>query len=282
MKGKLFSIEEFSTFDGPGVRITVFLKGCPLRCMWCHNPEGQSFSNEILRSPNGCLQCNACLIAGKKKTGVPCMVEESIAVCPRNLVRGSGEDITPEELLSVLEKKLNMLNSTGGGVTFSGGEPLAQHEFLISCLQLLKSKTNRAIQTSGFCDSDIFKSVIPDCDYVLYDLKIMNPKLHKKYTGFTNEKILENYKILAGSGKDFITRMPLIPNVNDTVENITQTAEFLSRHNVNKIELLPYNKAAGAKYKMLDRKYEIDFDASATPNRHMEIFDKYKIEVNVL
>ena len=282
MTGKIFSIEEFSTFDGPGVRTTVFFKGCPLQCAWCHNPEGQRFADEILRSPNGCLGCNACLEEGRKQTGIPSLVEESIAVCPRNLIRHCGETLTPEALVARLEPKLEMLNLTGGGVTFSGGEPLAQAPFVLECLRLLRQKTNRALQTSGFCDRHTFEAVLRECDYVLFDLKHMDDQTHRRYTGQSNELILENYACLAKSGVPFITRIPLIPSVNDTAENLDATARFMKTYGVRKIELLPYNRSAGAKYQLLNRTYEVDFDGMQTPQPHKEIFESYGIEVSVL
>ena len=275
--GRIFAIEEFSTFDGPGIRMTVFLKGCPLRCMWCHNPEGQHFESQYIRSENGCLHCGACIQAGDGH-----LTEKSVESCPRNLVRLCGEDISPEDLLGKIENKLWMLHSTGGGVTFSGGEPLSQPEFLLSCLDVLKGKTHRAIQTSGFAPAEIFAEALARCEYVLYDLKLMESEKHKQYTGVDNKHILENYRILAASGKPFITRIPLIPGVNDTCENLRQTAAFLQTLDVKKIELLPYNKAAGAKYKMLGRRYETDFDPFAAPKTHRDIFEDHEIEVRVL
>lgn len=211
MKGTVFSIEEFSVFDGPGIRTTVFLKGCPLKCQWCHNPEGQRFQPEYLRSPNGCLGCMACVEAGRKLTGKPCLVEQSISACPRNLVRLCGDTYTPEDLTALLEKKLWMLNTAGGGITFSGGEPLSQPGFLTECLKLLEGKTHRAIQTSGFGPEAVFRQALEHCEYVLYDLKHMDPAVHRHYTGVDNDQILSNYRTLVQSGKAFITRIPLIP-----------------------------------------------------------------------
>ena len=280
--GRVFSIEEFSTYDGPGIRMTVFMKGCPLRCMWCHNPEGQRFEKEMVRSPNGCLGCGACLKKGEELRGEPCLVPESVDVCPRRLVRESGIDYTPEKMVEKIEKNVSILNLSGGGVTFSGGEPLSQWRFVLECMKLLRGKTNRALQTCGFAESHIFEEVLSECDYVLYDLKQMDSAVHKKYTGVGNEQIIENYRTLAKSGKEFITRIPLIPTVNDTEKNIKETAKFMSDLGVNKIELLPYNKMAGGKYLMLGRKYEIDFDGDRAPENHIDVFNDFGIEVKVL
>ena len=280
--GRVFSIEEFSTYDGPGIRMTIFMKGCPLRCMWCHNPEGQRFEKEMVRSPNGCLSCGSCTRKGEELTGEPCLVPESVGVCPRGLVRVSGVDYKSEELVAKIEKNIAILNMSGGGVTFSGGEPLAYWRFVLECLRLLRGKTGRALQTSGYAPIGVFTTVLEECDFVLFDLKHMDSEIHKRYTGFGNERILENYRVLAASGKEFITRIPLIPTVNDTEENIRATASFMSELGVSKIELLPYNKMAGGKYLMLGRKYETDFDGDLPPQIHKEIFDEYGIEVKVL
>lgn len=282
LTGRIFSIEEFSTYDDPGIRTTVFLKGCSLRCMWCHNPEGQQFDIEIARSPNGCLSCGACMRVGETKTGFRCLVPESVGVCPKRLVRLCGEDYSPRQLVSKIEKNIEILNMSEGGVTFSGGEPLCQADFVEECMKLLRGKTHRALQTCGFAQSEVFKRVLSECDYVLYDLKLMNDELHKRYTGVSNAIILKNYRILSESGTEFCTRIPLIPTVNDTEDNITATARFMKECNVNYVELLPYNKMAGGKYLMLGRKYEPDFDGSIEVNINKEIFNKYGIEVKVL
>lgn len=280
--GRVFSIEEFSIYDGPGIRTTVFLKGCPLRCVWCHSPEGQSFEQEFLRSPNGCLHCGACLNVGKESTGTPKLVKESIAACPRGLIREAGIDYTSEELIQKLSKLIPILNRNGGGITFSGGEPLAQSEFLKECLILLNGKTNRAIQTSGFCQSERFDTILEHCDYVLYDLKLMDAKKHLRYCGVENAVILQNYQILAKSGKQFVTRLPLIPTVNDTEENLRATADFLLQNNVSYLEILPYHALTGSKYALCDRIYAPPFDQNVKPDPHLEIFKSYNIEVNIL
>ena len=281
-KGKIFSIEELSTYDGPGIRMTVFMKGCPLRCMWCHNPEGQRFESEMVRSPNGCLKCNACIKKGSELTGKDIIVPESISVCPRNLIRMSGEEYTAEQLINRIEKNIPILNMSSGGVTFSGGEPLCQAEFVAECMRLLRGKTNRALQTCGYADSDTFRLVLKECDYVLYDLKLMDNDKHRYYTGVSNELILNNYRILVESGKEFCTRIPLIPTVNDTEENITATAGFMRSLGIDYVELLPYNKMAGSKYAMLGRTYLPDFDDNTGPQMHRDIFHSYGIKTKTL
>ncbi len=281
-EGRIFAIEEFSTYDGPGIRMTVFMKGCPLRCRWCHNPEGQRFEAEMIRSPNGCLSCGACTQKGEELTGSACLVPESISVCPRRLVRICGQLYTPQGLVSEIEKNLPLLNMSGGGVTFSGGGPLCHYEFVMECMRLLRGKTNRAIQTCGQVGSEIFSNALAQCDYMLYDLKHMDSEIHKRFTGVGNEQILKNYESLARSGMPFVTRIPLIPTVNDTAKNIRETSDFMSRLGVKYVELLPYNKMAGGKYMMLGRKYEPSFDGSLTPNDRRDIFNEYGIEVKIL
>lgn len=280
--GRIFAIEEFSTYDGPGIRMTVFLKGCPLRCMWCHNPEGQRYDKEMVRSPNGCLSCGACMRRGEALTGIPSLVPESAEVCPRKLIRVSGEDITAEELCEKIRKNAPILNMSGGGVTFSGGEPLMQSDFVLQCAQMLRGTTSRALQTCGYADPSRFLRVLSECDYVLYDLKLMNDARHRHYTGVSNARILENYRLLAKSGVPFITRIPLIPTVNDTVDNIRETAALLRECGVKRIELLPYNQMAGGKYLMLGRTYDPEFNGTIKPEPHIDIFAQHGVEVTIL
>ena len=280
--GVVFSIEEFSLYDGPGIRTTVFFKGCPMRCTWCHSPEGQSPVPEPIRSPNGCIGCNACLMRGKELTGEYRIVAESAEVCPRRLIREAGKIMQAETLVEKILKNRDVFASTGGGVTFSGGEPTAQPEFLLACLRLLRRQTNRAIQTCGYCDPSVFARILAECDYVLYDLKLINSEMHQHFCGRDNAVILENYHYLAASGVPFITRIPVIPRVNDTVENMEATARLMREVGAKRLELLPYHKLSGAKYAMTGRIYAPGFDETVAPQMHTELFESLGIEVNIL
>ena len=278
----IFSIEEFSTFDGPGIRTTVFLKGCPLRCEWCHNPEGQSYENEVIKTQYGCTNCGECLKFADKTDSGYVYSEKSIVACPNRLLRPAGRLYIPQALVDELSKNINLLNKSGGGVTFSGGEPLSHPEFLIDTLRLLENKTHRAIQTSGFCKNEFFKAVLENVDYALFDIKLVDDKQHIKYTGVSNKSILQNLETLVKSSKDFVIRTPLIPTVTDTVQNLSEIALLLDGFNIREIDLLPYNKVAGGKYAAVGRKFKPSFDETKPPQPHTEIFERYNIKVNIL
>lgn len=271
----VFAIEEFSVYDGPGIRSTVFLKGCPLLCSWCHNPEGQAFHNEIQKNTGGCLQCGACLRASNNGQ----LTEDSVAACPAHLLRWAATSYTPETLVAKLLKNRDLLS---GGVTFSGGEPLSHPAFLQECLQRLNGQLHRAIQTCGYADPATFRTILPHTDYVLYDLKLMEDAAHRRFTGVSNTSILENYRTLSQSDVPFITRTPLIPTVTDTVENLTAIAAFLQKNGVHEIELLPYHTAAGGKYASLGRIYEPPFDETIPPTPRTEIFESFGITARIL
>ena len=279
--GRIFSIEEFSVYDGPGIRTTVFLKGCPLHCTWCHNPEGQEFSSEIIRSPNGCIGCLECEKYAVTKNGKLKFTDDSIKRCPNHLLRVCGEEYTSAELCKKLLKNEVILKN-GGGITFSGGEPLAQYEFLFECLDMLKGKLHTAIQTSGFCASGVFDMALAKADHFLFDLKIYNEKKHIEFTGVSNRQIIENFSKLAQSSKTFTVRIPLIPTVTDSEENIVSISDFLCRNGVDYAELLPYNKMAGGKYKMSGKEYTPNFDETVPVNTRPEIFDSFGIKTKIL
>ena len=280
MEARIFSIEEFSVYDGPGIRTTVFLKGCPLRCSWCHNPEGQSFEEQIVKSPNGCINCGNCIKYAKTCDGQFEFTQDSIKNCPIGLLRVCGEKIDSKSLCKKLLKNQNLLQN--GGVTFSGGEPLCQSSFLLECLDELHGKLHTAIQTSGYCETEIFDKVIDKADYFLFDLKLADDAQHIKYTGVSNKLIHKNFSLLAKSSKDFVVRVPLIPTVTDTDDNILGIVGLLKENNVNYLELLPYNKMAGGKYALVGKKYAPDFDEQQEINIPSRILTENGIEFKVL
>ena len=280
-KGLVFAIEEFSVFDGNGIRSTVFLKGCPLKCSWCHNPEGQSFDIQIIKSPNGCTDCKNCIKAANA-AGYSGLSYESIAACPQNLIRVSGEEYIVDSLTNILLKNKRIFDSTGGGVTFSGGEPLAQPDFLLNMLKALSGKLNRCVQTSGYAPPSVFSEVLKETDYFLYDLKVLNPKLSIEHTGADINVILGNFDLLIKSGKEFTVRIPLIPTVTDTKENINAIIELLNSYSITYAEGLPYNKMAGAKYQMCQREYKPQFDPEQQVYLPVDEFRKNGIELKIL
>ncbi len=280
--GIVFSMEEFSVYDGPGIRTTVFLKGCPLRCSWCHNPEGQSPSPQIIRNGNGCIGCGNCIRHAKGTEEAPSYTSACIAHCPQRLLRMCGEEYSPRQLCDKLLQNQALL--ADGGVTFSGGEPLLQSEFLFSCLSLLEGKLHRAIQTCGYASPEVFCHALSLTDYVLYDLKLMDDGAHIRYTGCSNRPILQNFEALAESfpADRFAVRVPLIPGVTDTEENLSAIAALLQKHRIPSVELLPYNKFAGSKYHLVGKEYQPLFDESQPPQPHAELFAAHGIEAAVL
>lgn len=272
-EGIIFDIKQFAVFDGPGIRTTVFLKGCPLRCMWCHNPEGLSFQPQLMVSQNGCSHCGRCKEACSHPDHCT-LCGACVRACPNRLRKICGEPVTAEQLAAKILKDKEYLTNEGGGVTFSGGEPCGQPDFLLECLERLESM-HRAIETSGYCDPDIFKKIIDRVDYIIMDLKLMDEKEHKHYTGVSNQKILKNLEQVKHSGKPFRIRIPVIPGVNDTEQNFRKTAEAVSGvENLEFVELLPYHQTAGAKYEMVNRVYRPTFDVEQAPDLNIRIFEE--------
>lgn len=273
MKGIIFDIKQFAVFDGPGIRTTVFLKGCPLRCQWCHNPEGLSFRPQLMVSRGGCTHCGKCREVCRHPN--QCRVcGKCIRACPLHLRRIAGTVMESDELVQILEKDKDYLKKAGGGVTFSGGEPTAQPEFLLECLQKLSS-VNRAIETSGYCWPLTFGKILKHLDYIIMDVKMADREKHIRYTGVDNDLILRNLELVKKSGKPFRIRIPVIPGVNDSKEDFRQTAELLagSEDNFEGVELLPYHRTAGAKYEMLGADFRPDFDTEREPNMDTEPFE---------
>jgi len=276
MKGRIFDIAEFSLHDGPGVRTTVFLKGCPLRCMWCHNPESQNFGKELMVSYRSCSHCGKCTaLCASPGNCVSCGA--CVSGCPSRLRKLVGEDIEAAVLAGVIKKNNELFEKSGGGVTISGGEPLFQPAFCIELMEEL-SHGHVALDTSGFAGKDIFKEAVGYASLVLFDVKLMDADKHYHYTGVDNKLILENLEQLCSGETPFLVRVPLISGVNDDEEFTRDLCQRIrGARNLIRVDLLPYHRGAGAKYAMLGRAYEPDFDLYASPGVQRDIFQEYSI-----
>lgn len=280
VKGTIFNIEEFAVHDGPGIRKLVFFKGCPLNCSWCHNPEGISFRKELMVSQVACIQCGKCKEICIHDECEAC--GKCVGICPLRLRKVCGQETEAQELAEKLLKGKEVLINSGGGITISGGEPLAQPDFLFDLLKQLKP-LHIAVETSGYASGSIFQKMVSMVDLVLMDVKHTDPKIHKKYTGIDNSLILENLKFLCQSSIDFCIRIPLIPGVNDTRENMEMTALLIKDSKyLKQVELLPYHQTAGAKYPMVNKIFSPGFDTNKKVNVWKDIFENYNINVTVL
>lgn len=259
--GIISHIQRFSIHDGPGARTTVFLMGCPLRCFWCHNPETLTYRPEPIHNPDKCLRCLNCVVAcptgALRKDSTLCVSCFKCAdACPPKALSSSGRITGAIELMEEVLRDKQMYGRTGGGVTFSGGEPTVQHEFLDEMLGLCAAESvHTAIDTSGLCNSGVFLRLCRKASFVLLDLKHMDSKQHSKMTGKPNELILENAKLLAENGIRMEIRIPIIPGYNDDEENLIETARFAgSLSTVESMTLLGYHKLGLSKYFGLGRR----------------------------
>ena len=267
--GIVFDIKEFAVFDGPGIRTTVFMKGCPLRCQWCHNPEGLSPKPELMVSRASCRHCGACeSICPHPDSCTACGA--CIPYCRDGFRKICGISWTAPKLAERLLKDKDVYAASGGGVTFSGGEPLLQWNFVSSVIDLLPN-VHTAIETSGYASDDVFKDALRKASMLLMDWKVSDPVLHRQYTGVEQLPILRHLEMLAQSDTPFYLRLPIIPGVNDHFEHFEKAAQLVENaKNLCRVDILPYQQAAGAKYEMVGRKYTPDF----RENKPLEIFTK--------
>lgn len=249
MIGSIFDIKEMAVHDGPGLRTTVFLKGCPLRCVWCHNPEGLTTSPQLMYKEARCKNCGMCRHVCDHPECKP--FGRCIRVCPENCLEIVGREVDAKELAQELEDSALILGKQFGGFTFSGGEPLMQADFILEVMDHLPGY-HFCIETSGYTDPETFQKVLNCLDYVIMDLKIAEEAMHRAYTGVSNTSILKNLEILRSSGKLCTIRTPLIPGITDTQENLAAIKKHVGDmpH-----ELLSYNPVGEAKYKMLSMPY---------------------------
>lgn len=253
MTGTVFDIKEFAVNDGEGIRTSVFLKGCPLRCAWCHNPEGLSPAPELYEKQNGCLHCGLCRRPCSHPDCRP--YGRCLHVCPKNLLSVKGEIFESGALADKLLKNCEFYSMMGGGVTFTGGEPLLQHEFFTEVVARVKGKIHIAIETSGYADPEVFSKAASLCDFVYMDIKLIDREAHRKYTGVYNDKIAVNAGWLKQSGIAHCFRTPLVPGITDTEENLSAIAALVGESDWEK---LPYNSLAPAKYACVGRKFGLD------------------------
>lgn len=270
-KALIFDIKRYCINDGPGIRLTIFLKGCPLACRWCHNPESISPQVQKLFIVAKCIRCNACVWVCPEKACT--LTDQGIVtdadrctlcgkcaeVCPTRATEMSGQLRSTAELMAEIEREIPFFDQSGGGVTFSGGEPLLYPDFLAEILDACGQRhIHRAVDTSGYVDTEDLLRIAERTDLFLYDLKLMDPTRHLQQTGVSNEKILENLSALAETGAAIQVRIPLVKGVNDDDDNIRAAAEFVAGLAGEKkpVSLLPYHGIAAGKHQKLGQIYD--------------------------
>lgn len=296
--GVIFAIKRYALHDGPDLRVTVFLKGCPLSCLWCHNPEGIAAAPGMLTVPGKCVGCKECVNAcvqgalsagpdGLRRNQEACTACGVCAeVCPALAHEAVGRKWTVPKVMAEIEKETPFFAGSQGGVTFSGGEPLAQPDFLEALLMACKSlDLHRAVDTSGFASAETVLRVARHTDLFLFDIKHMDPAAHRRLTGVDNALILSNLRLLAQSGAWIALRLPLIPGMNDDEENIRRTGHLAaSLPGIRSIDVLPYHASARGKYAKLGLPYPGESIIKSDPDsvdRAVDILQHCGLEVRI-
>lgn len=270
--GRVFNIQRYSLHDGPGIRTTVFIKGCPLRCLWCCNPESQRLEPQILFTHDRCIGCGACIttcpegairidedgarrIQAEKCTLCGLCIED----CYAGALELIGREMTVGEVLAEVEADRPFYDQSGGGMTLSGGEPTVQSQFSLRLLQGSKAlDIHTAIETCGYVGWAVWESLLPHLDLILYDLKEIDPERHKCWTGVSNDLVLDNLRRLANSGVSVIVRRPVIPGYNDGMDSIHHLGRFVhDLETVEEIDLLPYHRLGQGKHERLGKEYAL-------------------------
>jgi pyruvate formate lyase activating enzyme len=293
--GLVFDVQRYSLHDGPGIRTTVFLKGCPLRCTWCHNPESMNAAPELRVFGSRCIRCEACRGAcplHEARPGEPpdpgiCLACGACAgACPTRAREIIGRETTVDGLLEILDADRPFYDESGGGVTFSGGEPLRQWRFLLAALEVARGRGyHAAVDTSGYATERVVRRVAEVVDLFLYDLKVMDPARHRRFTGVGVAPILRNLRILDDAGATVWVRLPLVPGHNDDAANLAAVGRFVAglRH-TRRIHVLPYHRLASAKYERLglaNPMVEIPSPAAAEVDRAVAALRAFDLDVHV-
>ena len=290
----VFKIQRFSLHDGPGIRTTVFFKGCPLRCFWCHNPEGQIFEKDLMFYASKCKVCGKCIkecpkgairiFRGRIITDLSECIKcgRCVAVCPNQAREVIGTEMNVEDIVNIVLKDRDFYEQSGGGATISGGEPLANVQSLELLKRLKCEHINTAVETSGYCSWESIQDIVRYTDLFLYDLKVADPQKHMEYTGSSVELIIDNLKKLIAGGSEVLVRIPLVNGVNAKLKDMEQVDAVLKYCGIHKIELLSFHDYAKNKYDALARNYQADNRNKLPPEtfaQMQEFFRKRNYEV---
>ena len=274
IQGLVFDVDTFAVHDGPGIRMAVYLKGCPLSCAWCHSPESQGYEPELVLTRDRCLLCGRCVLvcpqsahtiedghhAIARERCVAC--GQCAAICPNRALAIKGYWVTAGEVVAQAARMKPFFDHSGGGVTLSGGEVTAQAEFAAAALAGCREQgIHTAIETCGAASWERLRMLVELSDLVLYDIKLIDGTAHRRWVGASNRQILDNARRLAG--RNVQVRVPLIPGITDTAENLDAVFAFMREAGLGSVALLPYNTSAGAKYEWLDRDYGIEAETQS-------------------